>query len=328
MEGSSVSRQLRRGMTLIEMLLVIAIIGLLIALLIPAVQSAREAARRTECANQLHQIALAIQDHESIYRAIPTNGWGFKWVGSPDRGSGPEQPGGWAYCILPYVEQQNLRSIGQRLPEPAQAAALATLLETPITLFKCPTRGPVALFENDIKTTPNNANWVPFVARTDYAINEGDLHIKTDAGPDSYAQAATYNWPDTSMATGVSFMRSQVTFGEVRDGLSNTYFVGEKYVSIDNYLTTDDPGYDQSLYTGADLDTNRAAEDVPAWDGMDMSHVANDGARLFGSAHPQALNMAFGDGHVSRVNYSIDLQTHRRMGNRHDFQPKNVSAVN
>ncbi|MDA7977244.1 MAG: DUF1559 domain-containing protein [Pirellulales bacterium] len=312
----------RSGMTLVELLVVIFIMGLLLALLIPAVQSAREAMRRIECSNQLHQIILAIQSHEDIHHAIPTNGWGYQWVGNPDRGSGPRQPGGWAYCILPYVEHQNLRTLGQNLPEPRQKEALATLIQTPVKLFKCPTRGPVALFENDPRTSPINAAWTEFVARTDYAINEGDVHIKTNAGPRTLAEGDQphYVWPDTSMATGVSYVRSRVSFGSVLDGLSNTYFVGEKYVFSADYLTIDDPGYDQSMYTGADLDTNRAAENLPAWDGLDMSHMPNNGARLFGSAHPNALNMAFGDGHVGRLNYNIDLQTHRNLGNRHDGQ--------
>lgn len=319
--------QPRSGMTIVELLVVITIIGLLLALLIPAVQAAREAARRVECSNQLHQIIVAIQSHEDTYGHIPTNGWGFKWVGNPDRGSGPRQPGGWAYCILPYLEHQNLRNLGARENPAEQRASLAILLQTPVTLFKCPTRGPVALFQNDVKTSPINADWVEYVARTDYAINEGDLHIKTNAGPSSLAEgdSSAYVWPNTSQANGVSYVRSQVSFGEVRDGLSNTYFVGEKYVFLKDYLTINDAGYDQSLYTGADLDTNRAAEDRPAWDGDDMSHLPNDGARLFGSAHPQAMNMAFGDGHVARVNYNIDLQTHRNLGNRFDGQSTSAS---
>ncbi len=314
--------KLRQGMTLVELLVVITIIGLLLALLIPAVQAAREAARRTECANQLHQLILAIQNHEDIEGHIPTNGWGFQWIGDPDRGSGPRQPGGWAYCLLPYIEHTNLRNLGAREGPLQKPASLAVLLQTPVSLFKCPTRGPVTLFQNDINTSPINAEWVEFVARTDYAINEGDLHIRTDAGPQSLAEgdSPSYMWPDTSLATGVSYVRSQVSFGEVLDGLSNTYFIGEKYVFVHDYLTIDDPGYDQSLYTGADLDTNRAAESQPAWDGADMSHMPNNGARLFGSAHPQSMNMAFGDGHVSRISYAIDLQTHRNLGNRFDGQ--------
>lgn len=315
----------RYGMTLIEMLVVIAIIGILVALLIPAVQAARQAAQKAECANQLHQTAVAVQLHQDTWKFIPSNGWGYKWVGHPDRGSGPQQPGGWIYSILPYVEMNNLRLVGQAMPEPEQRIALGELIQTPVPMFKCPSRGPVTLFENDLDSTntwPINAELTEFVARTDYAINEGDTHIKTNAGPLSLADELTFpKWPDTSLANGVSYVRSQVAFTEVLDGLSNTYFVGEKYVFAEWYLTILDSGYDQSMFTGADLDTNRATEDLPSWDGVDWRNkLPNNGARIFGSAHLGAMNMAFGDGHVANVNYIIDAQTHRYLGNRHDGQ--------
>src|SRR5215468_1104499 len=94
-----------RGFTLVELLVVIAIIGVLIALLLPAVQSAREAARRSQCQNSLKQIATAFLNHESTQKIFPTSGWGWGWVGDPDRGYKRNQPGGWLYNILPYIEQ-------------------------------------------------------------------------------------------------------------------------------------------------------------------------------------------------------------------------------
>ena len=86
--------------------MVIAIIGILVALLLPAIQAAREAARRTQCKNNLRQIALACLNHESTHKTFPHGGWGWHWMGDPDKGFGRKQPGGWIYQATPYLEEE------------------------------------------------------------------------------------------------------------------------------------------------------------------------------------------------------------------------------
>ncbi|MGH7194637.1 MAG: type II secretion system protein, partial [Candidatus Saccharimonadales bacterium] len=92
------------GFTVLELLVVISIIGMVVSLLLPAVQQAREAGRRVQCQNNLKQQALAVQGIESATGRYPTAGWGAWWVGDPDRATGVHQPGGWVYCTLPYLE--------------------------------------------------------------------------------------------------------------------------------------------------------------------------------------------------------------------------------
>ena len=91
-----------------------------IALLLPAVQAAREAVRRTQCENNLKQIGLAAQIHVNVYKFFPTSGWGPNWVGDPDRGFGVNQPGGWCYNLLPFIDEKPIREFGRGLTGPAK----------------------------------------------------------------------------------------------------------------------------------------------------------------------------------------------------------------
>ena len=100
------------GFSLVELLVAITIIGILIALLLPAVQAARESARRMQCGNNLKQLALAALSHESAFKFFPTGGWNKYWLGHPDRGFDKRQPGGWVYNVLPFIEQQSLHDLG------------------------------------------------------------------------------------------------------------------------------------------------------------------------------------------------------------------------
>ena len=127
--------------------------------------------------------------------------------------------------------------------------------------------------------------------------------------------SGSYPWVDTTLATGIAYQRSQVTPAMVTDGMSCTYMLGEKYVSVPGYFTCSDSGYDQSAYSGVDLDINRWVLDPPLADAAPVEE------RCFGSAHLGGCHMAFCDGSVHFIGYQIDAETHRRLGNRCDGLP-------
>jgi prepilin-type N-terminal cleavage/methylation domain-containing protein len=143
----------RAAFTLVELLVVIAIIAVLIALLLPAVQAAREAARRTECQNHLKQIGLAVQNHISAQKIFPTGGWSYYWVGDPDRGFDKRQCGGWAYNILPWLEEKQIHDAGKGMSYQGsdsgqKSQALGRMMGMAARTFLCPTRRPdAAIFD-------------------------------------------------------------------------------------------------------------------------------------------------------------------------------------
>ena len=132
-------RLFRSGFTLVELLVVIAIIGVLVALLLPAVQAAREAARRTQCSNHVKQMSLACLQHQSQLGFYPGGGWGPWWVGDADCGSGKMQPGGWIYRILPFIEEGPLYSLyDPKLPNAASTPNMNACRQTRVKLYVCP----------------------------------------------------------------------------------------------------------------------------------------------------------------------------------------------
>lgn len=303
-----------RGFTIVELLVSIGIIAILMALLLPAVQSAREAARRTQCRNNLRQISLGVTNFESTHRQLPSNGWGFKWVGDAQRGAGARQPGGWIYQVLPYVGGVNIWDITDAAAVAQKRVAARKLCETGLPLYKCPSRpAPQVGPPSDIFSYAN-ADPPAMVARTDYAINEGDYITDTPGGPSTLREGddGAYLWKDVSGASGVSWLRGAARIADITDGTSNTYLVGEKYVSRGGYADAVDAGHDQTMFSGVDLDTTRWTLHTPLQD--DIIHSQ----RSFGSAHQSGCFMAMCDGSVRMVAYGIDAGIHQALGSRND----------
>src|SRR3989304_2396073 len=132
----------RRGFTLVELLVVIGVIGMLIGLLMPAVQMAREAGRNLQCKNNLKQIGLGCQSHVSAQGYYPTGGWGWGWCGDPDRGYGKRQPGGLFFNILPYIELKPTHDMGLNNNQKGRSLNA----QTPVATYNSPTRRPSILF--------------------------------------------------------------------------------------------------------------------------------------------------------------------------------------
>ena len=299
--------------TLIELLVAISIIGILVSLLMPAVQAAREASRRMSCKNNLKQIGLASQMHADAHRHLPTGGWGNRWIGDPEFGFGGLQPGGWVFNLLPYVEQGNVRKMAEGVAIANRGIAIAEMMQTPVAIFNCPGRRPAELYPYTSSLAPRNALFPQSVAKTDYAINGGSVKINSGPGPDntSTASVQSYLWPDIDVFNGVSVVRSKLAFPSITDGLSNTYLVGEKYVNIAD--PNGDGGDDQSMYMGDDADIRRWGNFVPLYDG---SKVPTKDA--FGSRHDSSSNFVMCDGSVHSISYSVDIHVHELLCNRRD----------
>ena len=155
----------RSGFTLVELLVVITIIGILMAMLLPAVNSAREAGRNAQCKNNLKQMGTACLAHEEAQEIFPTGGWGCYWVGDPDCGYGINQPGGWIYNILPHTEQTALHDLGREYgKQQREATSDSANGYHSLGLHQLPHAAPARLSYLCQGTLANNAGGVPIPA--------------------------------------------------------------------------------------------------------------------------------------------------------------------
>jgi len=284
--GSFRRRRGAQGFTLVELLVVIAIIGVLVALLLPAIQAAREAARNAQCKNNVRQIALALLNFESSKKEFPSGGWGYRWMGDADAGTGPRQPGGWVYQVAPFIEQANITLLGKGTSGAAKMAAGAQQRATVIPMFYCPSRrspvglGPGEPFKGEFTF---NADSPPFDSKSDYAISGGTKVYDSTSGPNPNETATdcdgrfpncTFQVSDLLLASewnGIVCQRIGVKIRQISDGTSNTILAGEKFLAPAFYSTPtyrngtptnygdDNPGDNSSMWQGYDQDTVRGA---------------------------------------------------------------------
>jgi prepilin-type N-terminal cleavage/methylation domain-containing protein len=353
------------GFTLVELLVVIAIIGILVALLLPAIQAAREAARRSQCKNNLKQIALGCLNHHDVNKFFPTGGWGYFWVGDPDRGYGKEQPGGWAYNLLTYIEERSLHDSGSDgipggPPSRAQREAASIVVQSPISIINCPSRRANRTYPmstnaagNGLRDslTPNETG------RSDYAANAGhgglvEWPAAGGAGPADYDQAAAWSsGPDSAgwrivtngriggvatgenRLTGISFIRSEVGLRRITDGTSKTYLIGERYIPVPRYEDGTWIADNETWCTGFNNDNYRSTGRLDGAAIVEAVPIPDSTAEnavpasdlRFGSAHSGVWNVAMCDGSVQSLSFDIDWQVHRDLGNREDGNSHDLS---
>jgi|SRR5262245_28621376 len=290
----------RRGFTLIELLAVIAIVGVLTALLLSAVQRAREAANRAECANNLRQLALAFHAHHNTHKFLPTAGtdWGTPPTfvnGVP--AVGEHQGAGWGYQILPYLEAENIWRGGDAATDNARQRFIVGGV---LPVFFCPSRrAPTTVTYADGYISRNSSDLVTH-ALCDYASN----NLNDDTGA---IHSNAYGRPSR--------------FDDISDGLASTLLVAEKRLNL-YYLGNGTRSDDNEGYSGGnDWDTMRSAHNPPAPDSNEPT--PERGFATFGSSHSAGLNIAFADGSVRFVSYTIDQVTFDRIGTRADGHPLN-----
>lgn len=299
----------RQGFTLVELLVVIAIIGILIALLLPAVQAAREAARRSQCSNNLKQLALGIHNYADANRTFPS---GFLTNYPANPATLEMSHWSWGALILGYIEQSPLRDQLRVGPialhtDLATAAGLAAL-QTPLATFVCPSdTGPVL---NDFgatqfptyekRVTTNGTDRIP-IAKSNYVGVACSGNSTTPPNGD-----LTYGPP-----TGVLFSNSAVAFRDITDGTSNTAMLGERCYQLHGVYTGAGNALGFSSQATGYTSRNRsllAALGIPYW-GINQTVInPNDQNRAFHSLHPGGVQFALCDASVRFISETIDFR--------------------
>ncbi len=273
--GMTSTRTLRpiAGFTLVELLVVIAIIGILVVLLLPAIQAAREAARRTQCTNNLKQIGLALQNYSDAKKTLPP---GYSAESDPNSTS----PGwGWAAHLLPHLEEASIsQQINLAKPLETQPA-----IQMVLSVFLCPSDQVVA---------------APF------DVMDEELSVICSAAPSSYAATVGDDASDVDAVTGngTFYRNSKTRFKDITDGLSKTTFVGDRAWSDTHGMWAGAPN--KAVARPGELNPWQTAT-APApcltlvhnnW--INIKSDSDGGLDDFSSKHTDGVNLTFGDGSV------------------------------
>jgi prepilin-type processing-associated H-X9-DG protein len=302
---------------------VISIIGVLIALLLPAMQSARESGRRVQCANHLKQIGLAFAAHMEATGAFPNGGDGYASPRAFIHGvpaAYDQQTWSWGYQILPYTDLEALWGN----PNDQQVAS------TPVSLYFCPSRRPpVALSGGSWQSQPYPRGML------DYAGNAG-VNTLGDDGGGTYGdglidgvvvRAGLVLQQGAAVASTTATAISQA---KISDGMSNTFLVGEKRMNI-SFVTTQTQPDDNDGYVGGfqdDVVRWGAFPPQPDWQGpLATFATLIPGDYQFGSSHPGVVQFVFCDGSVQGIHYSVDPAVFAHASSRNDGVPYNPDSL-
>ena len=291
-----------RGFTLIELLVVIAIIAILIALLLPAVQQAREAARRTQCKNNLKQLGLALHNYHDVFNKFPINIYGG--YGDTANAGGYTETSrswGWPVRLLPYIEQASLYTIC----DPGTKTMLASgQTKTVVSAFLCPSDpAPAVLAENTSYSTSANGPY----ARTNYKGVMGDdwnwgaytnnTVVAGDAFTDNNGILHTLNYRKNKGLNGVT------------DGTSNTFAIGES-VCNEQFVDSNGPGYS---WMNAAENTATCAVPLNTYKNQSPTSTAWDVRISFASLHVGGGQFVMCDGAVRFISENVSLIIYRQL---------------
>ncbi|MEX0794393.1 MAG: DUF1559 domain-containing protein [Pirellulaceae bacterium] len=316
-KGQSGCRSNRAGFTLVELLVVIAIIGILVSLLLPAVQKAREAARRMMCTSHLKQVGLGWHNHHDTFLTLPTGGYSNAAMptyldGRP--GAQEKQAAGWAFQILPFVEQN---AVYQGAGQATDLERAKQAISSPVPVYFCPSRrSPEA---NAADGTPwcMGPDQQPFNSFVSFARAQTDYAAANDDGTGVLAR------PWDGVCNDGTMVKRLRRLADLTDGTSVTLMVAEKRINrtgLGRTQSGDNFGYAAGweLIPGdyTNQETVRATTLIPLPD-----TTTTTGERRFGSSHDGGFNALLADGSVRLLTYQIDAEVFRRLGNRSDGLP-------